>query len=154
IKELVMLHARKYESPRPARTVTRIAGVLLAVVAATAAVAQTPVASRPSSYRTRILGVFDSQSGEPIAGAEVIDVLAHVTALTTQTGTVSLAFLPEGATMLRIQKIGFKPVTQIVEISPVDTVPITVLMQSVAQTLPAVVTKDSATIGLPPRMRD
>jgi hypothetical protein len=149
-----MLRAHKYESARSRHTVMRIAGALLAAVLSTAAIAQAPVASRLPSYRARILGVFDSQSGEPIAGAEVIDVLAHVTAVTTQTGTVSLAFLPEGATMLRIQKIGFKPVTQIVEISAVDTVPITVLMQSVAQTLPAVVTKDSATAFLPPRMRD
>ena len=92
--------------------------------------AQTPSPAPLASYRTRILGVFDSQSGEPIEGAEVIDVFAHVTAVTTKTGTVSLAFLPEGGSMLRIQKIGFKPVTQVVEISPADTVSITVLMEA------------------------
>jgi hypothetical protein len=124
---------------------------MLIMFFASAAPAQT-TAPLPG-YRSRILGVFDSQSGQPIEGAEVIDAFAHVTAITTRTGTVSLAFLPEGGSMLRIQKIGFKPVTQIVEISPADTVPITVLMEATVQTLPAVVTKDSARENVPPGFR-
>jgi hypothetical protein len=136
-----------------AHTVTRIAWLALTLLAPFAAIAQEPTPTRLPAYRTRILGVFDSQSGSPIEGAEVIDAFAHVTAVTTRTGTVSLAFLPEGGSMLRIQKIGFKPVTQVVEISPTDTVPITVLMQAVTQTLPTVVTKDSAPTFLPPAIR-
>jgi hypothetical protein len=134
-----------------ARTVMCIAWL---VVTTSVATAQAPGSTRPPAYRTRILGVFDSQSGEPLEGVEVIDAFAHVTAVTTKTGTVSLAFLPEGGSMLRIQKIGYKPVTQIVEISPADSVPITVLMQAVTQTLPTVVTKDSAPTFLPPALRE
>lgn len=125
------------------RTVTCVACSLLAL-APDSARTQTPAAATLPVYRTRILGVFDSQSGEAIAGAEVIDVFQRLTATTTRTGTVSLAFLPEGGSMLRIQKIGFQPVTQFVVIAPSDTVAITVLMQTIAQALPAVVTKDAA----------
>jgi hypothetical protein len=114
--------------------------------------AQTPV-TKPPTYRTRILGVFESQSGQPLEGVEVVDVFQHITAVTTRTGTVSLAFLPEGGSMLRIQKIGFRPVTQFVLISPADTVAITVLMEATVQALPAVVTKDSAPVFLSPGLR-
>jgi carboxypeptidase family protein len=134
----------------------RVAGVALALVVSVGAVgagAQSQNSAPLPSYRVRLLGVFDSQSGQPIEGAEVTDAFSHTTALTSKTGTVSLAFLPEGGSMLRIQKIGFKPVTQIVVISPVDTVAITVLMEATAQSLPAVVTKDSAPVFLSPGMR-
>lgn len=148
-----MPRALHYAWSRVLRTVTCVAYGVFAVLAPASARAQTPTASPLPSYRTRILGVFDSQSGEPIEGAEVIDALNHVTSVTTKTGTVSLAFLPEGASMLRIQKIGFKPVTQFVEISPADTVSITILMVATAQTLPTVVTKDSAPLFLSPGLR-
>jgi hypothetical protein len=146
-----MPRAVQSEGARAARTVTWIACALAGLVSTPAARGQAP-ASLPA-YRARILGVFNSQTGEPIEGVDVVDLYAHVTAVTTRTGTVSLAFLPEGGSMLRIQKIGFKPVTQVVVISPVDTVPITVLMDATVTTLPTVVTKDSAPVFLPPAMR-
>jgi hypothetical protein len=92
----------------------------------------------------RLLGVFDAESGAPIEGASVVDILNGVTALTTTTGTVTLAFLPRGTSLVRIQKIGYKPATLPVTISAADTVPITVLLTRLVQSLPAVVTTDSA----------
>lgn len=96
------------------------------------------------SWRARLLGVYSAQTGDPVDGAEVGDLLAKVTALTTKTGTVSLSFLPEGGTLVRIRKVGFEPATMMVAISPEDTVPLTVLLTPSVQTLPAMVTKDSA----------
>lgn len=95
-------------------------------------------------YRGRLLGVFNAQSGDPIEGAEVLDVLNKTKALTTATGTVTLSFLPDGGAMVRVQKIGFAPYTNVVAISEADTLPFTVMLTPVAQTLPTVVTKDSA----------
>lgn len=131
----------------------RVAGFALSFAAIASVGAQTPSAAPLPSYRLRVLGVFDSQSGLPIEGVEVTDAFSHTTAVTTKTGTVSLSFLPEGGSMLRIQKIGFKPVTQVVLISPADTVAITVLMEAAVQSLPTVVTKDSAPVFVPPGMR-
>lgn len=91
------------------------------------------------SYRRRLLGVFDVATGLPIENAEVIDVFSGLSAKTTHTGTVSLGFLPDGGTLVRIRKFGYEMRTMLVAISPADTVPITVALQRVVQ-LPAVVT--------------
>ena len=81
-----------------------------------------------SAYRLRILGVFDGDSGAPIEGAFVTDVLTGTYARTTVTGTVSLAFLPEGGTPLRITKPGYDDLSIGVEITPEKVAPITLVM--------------------------
>jgi hypothetical protein len=124
----------------------RFACALLLV--ASAAAAQTP------AYRNRVLGVYDLQTGEPIEGAEVVDAMAKVTALTTKTGTVTLSFLPEGGTLVRIRKVGYEPATLVVAISPADTVPLTVLLNPTAQQLPKVITTDSAPKWRSPTLRE
>jgi hypothetical protein len=107
------------------------------------------------AYRKRLLGVYDAQTGDPVEGAEVSDALAKLTALTTATGTVTLSFLPEGATLVRIKKVGYAAQTLTVAISPADTLPLTVLLtRSNAQELPAVVTKDSAVKFVAPLLRE
>jgi hypothetical protein len=82
----------------------------------------------PAAYRLRVLGVFDAESGEPIEGAFVTDISSGTKARTTKTGTVSLAFLPEGATPLRISKDGYEDLTLGVEITPDVLTPITLAM--------------------------
>jgi hypothetical protein len=125
-------------------TRARLLGVALGTLLSVSQThSQTPPATLPA-YRGRVLGVFNATTGESIEGVEVVDLLAHTSALTSKTGTVSLAFLPDDGSMVRIQKIGFRPVTMIVAISAADTIPITVLLNPIAQTLPTVVTKDSS----------
>lgn len=116
----------------------------LALAACLALIAAPLAAQEAPAYRRRLLGVYDMQTGDPIEGAEVTDILGKLTATTSATGTVSLAFLPEGQTMLRIRKVGYTAKTMAISISPVDTVPFTVLLERSAQTLPTVVTRDSA----------
>jgi hypothetical protein len=126
----------------------------LAIGALTApAFAQSPASTVPA-YRGRILGVFDAQTGDPIEGADISDVLNKNSSVTTKTGTVSLVFLPDGGTLVRIRKIGYETQTMMVAISPADTVPLTVLMARSAQTLPTVVTRDSAPPPRSMRLRD
>lgn len=105
-------------------------------------------------YRHRLLGVYNSQTGEAIEGADVIDVLNKNKSLTSATGTVTLAFLPDGESMVRIQKIGFTPEMNIVTISPTDTLPVTVLLTPLGVTLPTVVTKEVARKYTSPGLRD
>jgi hypothetical protein len=117
------------------------AAVLL--LAASLATAQEPP-SRLAAYRGRVVGVFDLNTGAPIEGAEVIDLASGTKALTTSTGTVSLFYLPDGGSVVRIRRLGYTATTQFIAISPSDTVPLTLLMTPTATMLPAVITKDSA----------
>jgi hypothetical protein len=105
------------------------------------------------TYRYRLLGVYDAQSGEAIEGAEVIDMLTKTSALTTKTGTITLVFLPDGGSVIRIRKVGYQPLTMPISISPDDTVPVTVTLSSAATTLPTVVTTDSAPHYVSSRLR-
>jgi len=126
-------------------------GVLL--LAASSVRAQESPARLPA-YRGRILGVFDANTGEPIEGAQVTDVLSKMSSLTTKTGTVSLVFLPDSGSIVRVQKVGYQPATMVVKISPEDTVPLTMLLNAVVTTLPTVVTKDTGSRHLSPGLRD
>ncbi|MGH7615752.1 MAG: hypothetical protein ACREPM_00830 [Gemmatimonadaceae bacterium] len=98
--------------------------------AATAQPAQTsqPTPAQLPAWRLRLLGVFDGQTGEPIDSAFVIDMTSGTRARTTSTGTVSLAFLNEGGTPLRISKAGYEDLSIAVEISPEHSAPITLVM--------------------------
>jgi hypothetical protein len=125
--------------------------VWLAGAVAPAVRAQNPPADtagkKPTNYayRYRFLGVYDAASGDPVEGAEVIDVLSGTKALTTKTGTVSLMFLPEGGSLVRIRKVGFEMQTLTVAISPGDTTPVTVVLtHATATALDPVVVNDSA----------
>ncbi len=122
---------------------------LLAVAFVSICGAQTDTVPR---YRGRVLGVFDQTSGEPIDGVRVLDILNGNSALTTRTGTVSLDFLPDGGSLVRLQKIGYAAQTLTVRISPADTTPLTIMLTRVAE-LPKVVTRDSATTYISPNLR-
>jgi hypothetical protein len=87
-----------------------------------------PVATGPAAFRTRILGVFDEASGEPIADVEVADSASGTFARTTTTGTVSLVFLPVGTSTVLVHKLGYADLKLEVSISPRDSIPITLTM--------------------------
>src|SRR5439155_25841933 len=104
------------------------AGILLsALLAASPAAAQQPVTPL-APYRARIVGVFDVNTGAPIEGAEVMGVASGTKAMTTATGTVSLVFLPDGGSQVRIRKIGYAALTRFIAISPSDTTPLTLIL--------------------------
>jgi len=94
----------------------------------TQAAAPAPVSTMLPRYRYRLLGVFDRDTGEPIEGAFVIDMTTGTRARTTSTGTVSLVFLPEGGTPVRIVKDGYDDLNVAVEISSDQTNPVTLVM--------------------------
>jgi hypothetical protein len=77
----------------------------------------------------RLLGVFDEQTGEPLPGADVVDVATGTFATTTVTGTISLRFLPAGTSALLVRKTGYLDTKLDVTISPRDTVPITLTLK-------------------------
>jgi hypothetical protein len=80
------------------------------------------------AYRERILGVFDEDSTEPLAGVDVVDVATGTKAVTTASGTVSLVYLAAGAGQVRLHKRGYRDVTLAVTIAPDQLTPITATM--------------------------
>ena len=80
------------------------------------------------SLPLRILGVYDVDTGEPVADARVVDLATGTFARTTQTGTVSLAFMPAGNWRLGILKAGYDSLTMPIAISPRDSNPVTVVL--------------------------
>lgn len=123
---------------------SRVARSLLVVLSVTgllapAAYAQADSAAMPVT--DRILGVFDRQSGAPLADVEVRDLATGLHARTTQTGTVSLARLGiRGATLLQLRKLGYRSVMFWVEVAQ-DSTPITMTLVPLAVQLPEVVVK-------------
>lgn len=101
----------------------------------------------------RVLGVYDGKTGDPIEGAEVADITTRVTARTTRTGTVSLAFIEGDGSLVRITKIGYVPTVMLAKTGPLDTVPMTVLLTPAIARLPTVVTHDSAPRYVSPGLR-
>src|ERR1051325_7188571 len=133
----------------------RIGGIAAAALLLGVTTAPTEAQARRdtvAAYRNRVLGVFDEGSGDPVEGVRVLDVLTGTWTETTKTGTVSLAFLPDGGGLVRLLKLGYETQTLFVAIAPSDVSPITVVMRRVVS-LPAVVTKADSTRYVSPGLR-
>ncbi len=76
-----------------------------------------------------MLGVYDQDTGDVIPEARVVDVNTGTYANTSPTGTVSLIFLPEGSSLLRITKAGYEDLNLPVDIGPTVATPLTLLMK-------------------------
>jgi hypothetical protein len=109
-------------------------------------------AQAAAAYRGRLLGVFDAATGAPLADVTVTDLVTGMSARTTATGTLSLIYLPDGGSLVRVQKIGYEALSMVVPISPSDTAPLTLVMRRLAE-LPAVVSKAAAPQHISPGLR-
>jgi hypothetical protein len=98
------------------------------------------------TYRYRVLGVFDQDTGDVIEGARVVDVNTGTYANTSSTGTISLIFLPEGGSLLRVTKAGYEDLNLTVDIGPTAATPLTLLMKKKADDR-----ENAAAIDGPPR---
>jgi hypothetical protein len=134
--------------------VSRIGWTLALTLALSTAGAQadsTPLLRVPP-YRRRLVGIYDAQSGEPVPGVRVTDVLSGTSMATSRTGSVVLVFVPEGVRLLRLQKLGYEVQTLPISIVETDTASLTIMLRRVTE-LPAVVTSDSAPAAISAKMR-
>jgi hypothetical protein len=131
-----------------------LASMLAAQTPASAAAADHNPTHADQRYRFRLLGVYDEASGAPIDSVQVKDMLSGASAVTTSTGTVSLFFLPDGGSLVRLRKIGYEPQTMMVAIAPADTTPLTLLLTKVPQQLPGMTIKAAAPLYHSSRLQD
>jgi hypothetical protein len=101
--------------------------------------------AQPHPQLGRLLGVFDDATGQPVVGAEIVDLGTGTKALTSVSGVISLAFLQLGPTVLQIRKIGYRSRNLTIAVSPADTISITLTLVPLGQMLPEVVTKAAST---------
>jgi Carboxypeptidase regulatory-like domain len=81
----------------------------------------------PAGHR-RVLGVFDAESGAPIAGAVVRDSASGRSASTTSPGTVGLGFVPRTAAVVNVEHTGYERQSVPVSLTLTDTVPVTIIL--------------------------
>jgi hypothetical protein len=81
-----------------------------------------------TAFRNRLLGVFDLLTGDAIAGVRITDSTSGTYTTTDSTGTIFLAFLPEGVSTIQLRHADYEDLTLQVTISPKDTVPLTLLL--------------------------
>jgi hypothetical protein len=125
------------------RTARRVLA-LLAIAVLVLGVAPTMLHAQQKAT-VRIMGVFDDATGQPVVGAEVVDISSNTKAVTSDAGMIPLTWLAQGTTILQIRKVGYTSKMIPVSISPADTEPITVILKPVGTTLPEVVTKATST---------
>ena len=140
----------------PNLTMLRALGITLLVLLTHSSLLPAQASRSPETvpaFRNRVLGVYNAETGAPVETALVSDIVSGAAAYTSNTGTLALAFLPEGASVIRVQKIGYQPLVQAVTISPRDTLPITVVLTPLP-TLATVTTTGIAPASVSPKMRD
>jgi hypothetical protein len=102
------------------------------------------VSAQPDSAhkaRPRIIGVFNSRTGEPVPGVQVRDAFSGTYAVTTATGTAPLTFLTfrGAAAFIELRKLGYQA-KQII-VSGADSASITEVLEPVVELAPIVTTE-------------
>ena len=135
--------------PRLPALLALATGIACAPVAARAQTdtsAKTPASDTTARrVRIRILGVFDNETGEPIEGADVTDLVSGFTVRTTKTGTVPLYLIDTTTTLIRIKKIGYQQSLFTLATARADTDPVTTTLLRMGHLLsPVIVTATGA----------
>jgi hypothetical protein len=125
--------AKSYVVDEPAEPSKKTAAARQAVAARDSVASPRDSAAALPTYRYRLLGVFDQDTGDPIAGAHVTEAKSGDYVTTTATGTVSLIFLPEGSSLLKITREGYQELDLSVDIGPTATTALTLLMKKAPQ---------------------
>jgi hypothetical protein len=76
-----------------------------------------------------MLGLYDAETGNPIADAMVKEMATGSFVKTSATGTISLVFLAEGKSPLHITRDGYRDLDLEVEINPTLRAPLTLVME-------------------------
>lgn len=104
----------------------------------------------------RILGVFDGDTGEPIADAEVMDLFVEAVARTETHGLVELSHFESrnDSVAVRVRKVGYTDTAFVVMVGLADTIPVQISLHKLAQALAVVTTNASTNTMFARQMQD
>ena len=88
-----------------------------------------PTGIPESIHLSRILGVFDGENGDAMAGVTVRDSATGKAVLTSATGTVGLTFIPRQSAVIIVEHQGYERQVMPVSLTLRASVPITVVLQ-------------------------
>ncbi|MEO7083060.1 MAG: hypothetical protein ABI442_07635 [Gemmatimonadaceae bacterium] len=132
----------------------RIASTFGAAIVWLGLAASSAAQTRDSTHRasTRIIGVFDSRTGEPLAGVQVVDAVSGTYATTTSTGTARIDFIVfrGSAAIVELRKLGYEAKQLLIG---TDTASVTETLVRVTE-LAAVVSIEHYRIDKDPGLRD
>lgn len=123
-----------------------VRGFVLLAAAAGALGAQVPAQSR-SMVRGSVL---DDANDQPIAGATVAIEVLKASVVTDSTGTFRLPALPVGRFIISVRRLGYGPLTAIVQLSGTDTLEYDFALVKQPTNLPEVEVKAPAPV--PPKL--
>lgn len=127
-------------------TMTRVVVLMLSCPGlAHVASAQALAASPAPPARQILLGVYDSKSGDPIADAEVVDIVSGDRARTSESGAMSLNWLSSAfdSVAFRVRKLGYRDTLIVLSKSKDLLHDLTITLDRVT-TLAQVTVRDSA----------
>lgn len=125
-------------------------GVLCGLALSVLPFAMAPLGAQGERHPGRIVGVFDEETGTPIAAAEVIDLFTGGDAHTEAHGLVELSQFQRrnDSAAVRIRKIGYADTSLIVMVGAADTVPVPINLHRAAIDLPALISHAKASDGM------
>ena len=140
----------------PGRCLASAAVALCVAVAATPSTLSAQDTIHASGPRVgRIVGVFDIEDGQPLAGADVEDRIGGGTARTQRAGLVGMAAFSSqhDSAVITVRKIGYADTTVLVMVGARDTVPYQIFLRHATRIDGLVVTAKETT-HLPFYLRD
>jgi len=131
----------------------RTLGRCVGIIAVWAAGLHAQAVDSTDRAATRLIGVYDALTGEPLANVRVRDAFSGAFALTTPTGTARLDFVTYrgGAALVQLTRLGYDAKTLVLKRG--DTTPITETLDRVT-TLAPMVTRERYLIDRDAGRRD
>ena len=107
----------------------------------------------------RLVGVYDEESGTPLADVQLILLGTGREWRTSASGAALLRGLPTGDHVLRVRRLGYAPHSEFLVLSPRDSTPLTLVLRPLPVLLPEVTVSARETLyerrlsGFPERRR-
>jgi hypothetical protein len=111
---------------------------------------RSPMPERPATVRVGTIdGVVSDTNFVPLSGAEIYIFGTRVRVETGESGRFRIRDIPAGQYLVIVRRVGYRPVSGMLEVPPTDTLRLSYTLKGLATTLaPVVVTEHRASLRL------